>query len=71
MTHIMLPNLFIEYPDNVDPITASRRQVPSRADLSYLRTSLCEGAVDLLPDLESIEAKLRCHHFCNPHEYAS
>lgn len=30
----MLPNLFIEYPDNVDPITASRRQVPSRADLS-------------------------------------
>lgn len=64
-------NLFIEYPDNGDPIETSRRQEPSRADLLYLRTSLCKEAVDLLPDLESIEAKLRCHRFCNPHEYAS
>lgn len=61
----VLTNLFTKYPDKSNPIETSRRQVQSRADLLYLRTSLCKGAVDQLPDLESIEAKLRCHHFCN------
>lgn len=67
----VLTNLFTKYPDKSNPIETSRRQVQSRADLLYLRTSLYKGAVDQLPDLESIEAKLRCHHFCNPHEYSS